>query len=391
MYKIVVTLCLLACLHADAQDYLSGRLTNKYGECEILYDRTQNDISATVYQTVYKVASKSKKPLYTLIVTHDKTRSALLFTIKPADEASSGRTVYYDPEHCGLVFNDKNALDTVFSIANNYGHLVSFTDTSRTYPVLHKLRTYDNVQIVLDPLTKLRTKKHAEVVRAIARPGQESAFTAQLYTLRDSLYARNLFYHDAVNMIQKSIETDVAALMADKKVEKDIKRYEGEKRFGEPHGKGLLVLNGNIYSGVFKEGKFFSGNVVLKTADYEYCGQYSNGAMNGTGWIRYKSGSYQLGVFTNGVLATGVTLQKETNNEVYFGGYNGSRQGYGELQNSQGKYAGRFANGRLAKGYCKEVDPFGYYTYAQIENGIKAPVDPKTAEEFFGLALSAER
>lgn len=391
MYKLFLAICLLSTFSAGAQDYLTGRLINKYGECEILYDRTQNDISATVFQTVYKVTSKSKKPLYSLIVTHDKNKSALMFTIKPADDASSGRTVYYDPAHCGLVFNDKNALDTVFSLATNYGHLVSFTDTGRTYPVLHKLKTYDNVQMILDPLTKLRIKKHAEAVRAIALPNSGSLFTSHLYNLRDSLYARNLFYHEAVNTIQKSIESDVAALMADKKVEKDVKRYAGEKRFGEPHGKGLLVLNGNIYSGVFKDGKFISGNVVLKTADFEYCGQYSNNTMNGTGWIRYKSGSYQLGEFFNGLLATGVTLQKEANNEVYFGGYSGNRQGYGELQNSQGKYAGRFVNGRLTKGYCKEVDPFGYYTYAQIENGIKAPVDPKAAEEFFGLALSAER
>ena len=106
--------------------------------------------------------------------------------------------------------------------------------------------------------------------------------------------------------------------------------------------------------------------------------------------MKYKNGSYLLGTFANNELSNGIALQKSITGETYFGGYNGKRTGYGELQNNTGgKYAGEFANDRLIKGYAKEVDQFGYYTYSLIERGIKTTIDSKTVEAFFGLTLSS--
>lgn len=393
MNKLLLLVFVCATLAATAQDYLTGKMLDRNtNEREILFDRTQNDITDGVFQTVYKIKSRDKKPLYTIQLTHDRNHHSIMFTIRPENDAVSGRTVNYDPAHCALIFNDKNALDTSFNLSNNYAHLVSFTDTQRTFPVLHKLRTYDNVQLILDPLSKLRIRKHNEVAMAILNSfNQESVFNRSLYKLRDSLYSRSMVLHDAADDIHRSIEADVTTLMADKQVEKDVKRYEGEKRNGKANGKGLLVLNNNIYSGLFKDDKFVEGNVVIKGNGFEYCGQYSNNAYNGMGWIKYDNEGYQLGTFANGELVDGVVLQKNTPGEVYFGSYINGRSGYGEYQTKQGKYVGKFSAGRLVKGYCKETDPFGYYSYARLDGGTKTTIEAKEAEEFFGLSLSSAK
>ena len=390
MNKLLLLVIVFTSLAASAQDYLTGKMLDRNtNEREVLFDRTQNDITSGVYQTVYKIKSRDKKPLYTLLVTHDKNRHSLMFTIKPENDAVSGRTIYYDPIHCGLVFNDKNALDTIFNLSNNYAHLVSFTDTQRTFPVLHKLRTYDNVQLQLDPLSKLRIRKHTEVVNQLLTGNNESAFNRSLYQLRDSLYAQSLRLHNQAEAIHDRIENDINRLLADKQVAIGERRYEGEKRGGSPNGTGLLVQNGNIYSGTFKDGKFVSGVVMIKKDNYEYYGEYSDNNYNGTGFIKYDNEGYMLGNFINGQLSAGVVLQKEIPGEVYFGSYIQGRNGYGEFQSKQGKYVGKFSNGRLVKGYCKETDPFGYYSYGQVDGGTKTTIDATAAEAFFGLSLSA--
>ncbi len=389
MRKVLFVIFLqLTFLVTQAQDYLSGKLIDKQtGTKEILYDRTQNDISTNTFQTIYKVIDLNKKMLYTVTLTHNRTKALLLISIKPQGGEPIGSSVSYDKTQCGLIFSDASGMDTAFNITSGYTHLFSFTDTMRTYPVLHKLKTYDKKDLVLDPLTKIRIRKHNETIKNIVLP--QTAFNQQLFKLRDSLYARHYRLNENVSRIRKQIEADVNELMHDKKVERDVKRYEGEKRFGNPHGKGLLVLNGNIFDGNFLEGKFVTGVALLKTDSNEYCGEYTGSVKNGTGWLKFNGDSYIVGVFTANKLSTGITLLKN-NGDIYFGGYNGKRNGYGELQNSNGgKYAGEFFDDRLIRGYAKEVDPFGYYTYSRIEKGIKTPVDAKTAEEFFGLTLSA--
>ncbi len=391
MKKLLFLLCLHLSYTGFAQDYLSGKLIDsKGGKKDILYDRTQNDITFNIFQTVYKVTDATKRPLYTVTLSHDRGKGIVLVSVKQPTAQPRGSAISYDKTYSGLIISDLSSTDTSFNINLAYDHLLSFTDTSRTYPVLHKFKTADKNYLVLDPLSKLRIRKHNEVVNSL--PEEEDELNDLLLALRDSLYKQKAFYHDAIDTLRRNIDKNVAVYMGDRKVEKDKRRYEGERRFGAPHGKGMLAINGNIYDGTFAEAKFVSGRVVLHNDDYEYCGEYKNDTFNGTGWIKYTNGSYLLGVFAKGELIKGIALQKEKNGEIYFGAYNGKRNGFGEFQNANGgKYSGQFVAGRLAKGYAKEVDPFGYYTYSFFDSGIKTPVEPKIAEEFFGLSLSESK
>jgi hypothetical protein len=185
------------------------------------------------------------------------------------------------------------------------------------------------------------------------------------------------------------MEFDIAQLFDSKKVFEDETKYEGERKGGKPDGKGLLAVNGNLYDGVFKAGKFLQGKVALKTNNYDYYGEYSNDTLNGTGWMKYRNGSFLLGIFTKGILQQGVLLERN-NGEIYYGnGTNNQRNGYGELQGSNGgKYYGDFLNGRLVRGYAKETDQFGYSIYSRIENGTKTAVESSVCEEFFNLISS---
>jgi hypothetical protein len=388
MKKFLFLLCILVSLNSQAQDYLSGKLVDKTGkEKEIFYDRTQNDITVGVYQTIYKVTDADKKPIYSVTLTHNRNKAVLFISIKPTNANPTARTVTYDKKESGLIFSDASTVDASFNLSNDYTHLFSFTDTMRNYPVLHKLKTTDGKEVHLDPLTKLRIRKHREEMKRIAAL---DPFNEDLFNLRDSLYAKHFLYTEQTSQLRKQIETSISTLMKDKQVEQDVKRYAGEKRSGKPNGNGLQVINGNIYSGKFEDGKFITGNVVLQNNGDEYCGQFKDNGKSGIGWLKYKNDSYLLGVFANNELSTGIALQKSKSGETYFGGYNGKRTGYGELQNNTGgKYAGEFSNDRLVKGYAKEVDQFGYYTYSVIERGVKTTIDAKTVEAFFGLTLSS--
>ena len=103
----------------NAQDYFTGKLIDKNQEQkEIFYDRTQNDISASVFQTVYKIFDADKKPLYTVTLTHDRFKAILFISIKTIGADPSGRTVTYDKSQCGLIFSDAATLDTSFNITS---------------------------------------------------------------------------------------------------------------------------------------------------------------------------------------------------------------------------------------------------------------------------------
>lgn len=373
---------------SSAQEMLSGKWLNKGKTVPVFFDRTQVDISQHVFQTVYKITDAQEKNLFTLTITHSQTAHNFLVGVKPEHATPTGSRITYNSDECALIFNDRDDLDTSFS--KQYNYLLSFPDTTRTYPVIHQLEIADGQFLILDPLSKLRIRKHNEIVKQLNFEPLVNTLNVHLLKLRDSLYSVQYNLNEKISEIRTQIETDINSRMKDKRVEADVKRYEGEKKMGNPHGKGLLVLNGNIFDGTFEEGKFMQGNVLVKNGDEEYCGSYGNGLKNGTGWLKTANGSYSLGLFQNDSFVKGVALQKNTDGEIYYGGYNGKRNGYGELQNSTGaKYAGEFAEGRLIKGYAKEIDPFGYYSYSRIENGNKISIDAETAEEFFGISFSA--
>jgi len=404
-----------------AQDYFAGKLTDeKSNASTIYYDRTQLIVSSTVHQTQYKIVDADKKNLYTIFITNDQLKSTITISASVEGSDTKGTTINYDNLKCGLILSDAGNIDTVFPASRAYLYLLSFTDTSRDYPVIHKFRTSDQKEIELDPLTKLRIKKHNELVRKFHLPIQISSppkderviqpkatdnlakveqitkesslsysllndtFNAQLFVLRDSLYSKNSQFIESVTKMRNEIEYDLAMYMKDAHVYTDEARYGGEERNGMPQGKGVLVSDGNIYDGSFAGGIFTSGRSVIKTKTSVYYGECFKDSLNGRGWLKYANGSFLLGEFKNGKLRSGISLSKE-NGEVFFGSFdNNQRTGYGELRNNRGdSFYGEFLNGRLVKGYSKEVDQFGYSTYSRIENGRKATVAVQLAEAFF--------
>jgi len=419
MKNTLLFLCLLTANNwLLAQDYLEGKLTDDKGNTtNIYYDRTQLLVSSKVHQTLYKVLDESKHNLYTIFITHDQDKASVSISVSISGSDTKGKSISYDKQRCGLIFNEVSNIDTMFPAATAYLYLFSFTDTMRDYPVLHKIKTSDQKEIELDPLTRLRVRKHNDLVRkfapvtipnlvAITEKKKTDApiaktediskenslvysmlndtFNNQLFALRDSLYGNNARYIDVITKMKADIESDLAAYMKNARIYSDEERYGGQERDGQADGKGVLVAGGNIYDGTFAKGTFISGASVLKTKTSVYYGESYKDTMNGKGWLKFNNGSFLLGEFKNGKLYSGISLSKD-NSEVFFGNFkNNQRNGYGELRNSRGdSFYGEFLNGRLIKGYSKEVDQFGYSTYSRIQNGTKATVAAQLAEVFF--------
>ncbi|MES2622663.1 MAG: hypothetical protein V4615_17575 [Bacteroidota bacterium] len=390
------------CQSLFAQDYLTGKISiAKEGEQQIFYDRTQIVLKKNVLQSVYKVFDSDKSLLYSVYLTNDRIKSSILISIRPAGLPSSSNTVEYDRGKSGLIFTNLSNLDTAVNLSKLYDYLLSFADTIRDYPILHKLKMPDEKVVILDPVSKLRIRKHIEIAKHILlthpeikkqnedketkEKKQKELFRTQLLRQRDSLYSATGFFNERVAEVRAGIERDIQRLFKVKKVYDDARRYEGEKKKGEADGTGLFMANGNYYSGLFRENRFVSGNVIIQYDAYEYCGEFSLDSLNGVGAVKYKNQSYLLGMFKDGVLDNGVGYSISKTGEVFFGAIrNGQRTGYGELNNTKGEmYYGEFSNSRLIKGYSKDADPFGFFVYSRIDNSIKSPVTTEEGEAFF--------
>ena len=396
---------------AFSQDYLNGKLTDpQWGAREIFYDRTQNGITSNIFQTVYKVFEESKTQIYSITVTHDRQKGIILLAIKQTAGISKGTTITYDTEEHGLIFTNKGNTDTSFTKSIFYKYLLSFTDAVMDYPVIHAVKTDDGKIIELDPLNKIRLRKQAEIIKKLGpqlalsakeRPEKATAITESnstnpfndyLFQLRDSVYRMSYEFTQRISEMRNTMSAEISKQFGSRKFVSDERNYAGDKRRGTPDGAGLLIENGNVFQGNFIEGIFAGGLASVNNDLFEYCGEYSFDTMNGFGWLKYKSGSYLLGQFSNGVLQNGTSLWKDKNGEMYFGGFKTNlRNGYGELRNANGgMYCGEFKDGKLVKGYSREVDPFGYATYSRIESKGKVSVDAAAAEDFFSSVLSAE-
>ncbi len=385
-----------------SQEYLSGKLTGSgNNSSEIYYDRTQNVIKSNFFQTIYKVFDKNKVLIYTVYLNNDRLKNWIVLAAKAPDKPATTFTVTYERSKSGLVFCNRGSLDTSFSIVKDCSYLFSFPDTNRDYPVLHIVKVSDGNEISLDPLSKLRIRKHIELVRNIFRNDPDNLiqkeerelrdkkerdyFMSSLWRMRDSLYAKKSLYANSIKRIRADIENDISVLFKDKKIFEDAKRYEGEKKSGVAQGRGLFMANANYYSGEFDRGKFVSGIVIIQFDAFEYFGEYSKDSLNGLGFVKYPNEDYLSGIFKEGNLVYGITYSTTKSGEVYLGTIkNGQKAGYGEYYNVKGEmYYGVFSNGLLVRGYSKDADPFGYFMYSKIEQGVKTAVDAKEGEAFF--------
>jgi hypothetical protein len=424
--------CLAVCAAVQAQDYLTGKLIDaQSGVQPVFYDRTQQSGGISSFQTIYKVLNMDKELLYTITITHDRPKTQITFSVNTEGSGTLQTTIKYDKNACGLIFSDKGDADTGYSLAKHYDYLISFTDATRDYPVLHKIKTTNGQQIELDPLSKYRLRKHKEIIRSssvsdyIAEKKKEKGkgrkiaendyvgedqiwghhqeagkpeiaidtFNSHLLKLRDALYNKSTRLNDSIAKIRDVIEADMTRLLKNPQLEEHERRYSGKRKGGKYDGKGTFMTKGNLYEGKFSDGKFISGIVFIRKDSTEYCGQYNAGNMNGLGWLKFKNGGYFMGYFKGDILVNGIELSNEKEGEIFFGNcVNNQKTGYGELVNAQGNYYyGEYLGGKLVKGYSKEVDQFGYATYSIIENDSKKMVDPEVAEDFFGAILSLKK
>jgi hypothetical protein len=391
-------------LSLSAQDYLTGKLSDeKSAEQQIFYDRTQNVVAKTSYQTLYKIFDTKKTLIATVSAIHERAKPSITITIK-SQGLSTSNTIKYNRAKSGLILSNLGNLDTFFNPASAYIYLLSFADTLRDYPILHKVKMPEGGQLTLDPITKLRLRKHNELSRTIVmsdpdlkkqandKEQEKELFNTHLLQMRDTLYQQNSLLAEYIMKARKKIAEDISVLFKSKKVYPDARRYEGQKKNGVADGTGLFMANGNYYDGLFAYGKFVSGIVTIQYEAYDYCGDYQFDSLNGTGLLKYRNESYLLGTFKEGTLQDGIAFFIGKAGEVYFGTVrNGQRAGYGELYNTKGEmYYGEFLNGVLVKGYSKDADPFGFFTYSKIENGLKTPVETPLGEAFFNTLVKVK-
>lgn len=385
---------------SHAEEYLTGKLIlSDKSEKDVLYDRTQFSISGNVFQSVYKVFNTEKKLLYTVTVTHDKTKEVMFFGLKTEGGGVKGFTVRYSSDSSGLIYSDISNTDTLFDSKLPYSYLISFTNAERDYPVLHRIKTDEGNTLTLDAISRIRLKLHKEQLHNVGiRPTlvkqdwtfqSKDALGNELYKARLELFKLNTELAQLISEIRNNIQVEIKKRFTDNRVFADERRYSGDMRKGQSQGNGLLVEKGNVYQGTFNNGQLTKGNAAIKTNVFEYVGQYSEDGYNGVGWLKYANGSYFLGTFSNSVFTTGVNLSKDVDGEIYYGSCKGNqRTGYGELRSNNGDfYFGEFLNGKLVRGYTKEVDQFGYATYSKVENGTKKSADQQVAEEFFNAVL----
>lgn len=394
-----------------SQEYLKGKLLNGTQQLTIQYDRTQFAISSGVYQAVYKVFGADKRMLYSITATHDRQKQYFFIAAKPVGQSPISYALKYEREKSALVFCDVNNLDTVFS-SSGYKYLFSFTDTLYDFPVLHQLNVGGNTLLLLDPLTKLRLKKHSDIVKQLwkkypyltrqkiraipilAADDDDYSMRAFLTRQRNAMYKTHVAYADSIKQLRASLEQKALTVFKKQRLD-DIgtNKYSGEKKGGKADGKGVLVDDKGIYAGTFTKGDFSCGSVIENTDSGAYCGSMCNRHYEGAGMASLSGGRYRLGRFIGGILVNGVALLKDSETETYFGVIiNDKRSGYGELQQKNGSlYCGIFNDGILQKGYAKEVDPFGNALYFIFEDGEKVQVDESEVERFFSFYVAGKK
>ena len=124
--------------------------------------------------------------------------------------------------------------------------------------------------------------------------------------------------------------------------------YEGEFRFGEPHGTGTYTWNdGSHYTGHFLDGyRHGKGKQILDNGDV-YNGEWQLGLMHGRGEYNWTDGSKYIGEFYEGLMNGKGTIYL-ANGEMYDGEWkNGLAHGDGTFTRIDGsKYTGKNKQGQ---------------------------------------------
>ena len=133
-------------------------------------------------------------------------------------------------------------------------------------------------------------------------------------------------------------------------------RYEGEFANGEPNGKGVMHVDGNVYEGNFVNGYFYGQGKIKYKNGMTYSGNFKNNIRDGHGTFTWPSGDVYVGNFVNGY-REGYGIYTWSNGEKYEGYHvRGKFEGKGTRFFGDGsKYEGNFTN--------NEIEGFGTYTW----------------------------
>ncbi len=146
-------------------------------------------------------------------------------------------------------------------------------------------------------------------------------------------------------------------------------------------GDGLLVKDNRlIYSGIFSNGQFVSGQVYLRyKKGNAYTGNFANAQPKGLGKWDYPSGEMELGIFDGNVLQNGVVRRVDSLGNSYRGNIEGERRnGFGVFTTKTGNvYLGIFESDVLKHGYISQTDDFALKSYFTVTNGEKKPISEK--------------
>lgn len=395
----VLMLIVTAAIPSYAQQYMQGVLQIEQAEeQQVYYDRTQIALSRQKFQTVYKVFNKQEGLLYKITLTNDRPKQLLAYTIVPAQGTETAQQITYKPTTTGYYINDLQLLDTLYNGQVNYQLLVSFTDTIRDYPILHKIQTSARIQLTLDPVNSIVLRKHGQWVRNRAATDNTFRNTfihhqRQLETLDNRMIRYLISYRDSVlsiqqglinriTEIQQKLSDEAKQIAGDKKLAPEETIYKGEKRGGKYNGIGCMLKGSNIYSGTFSSGVFIKGIQQLSAGQGLYTGEYANFNWHGIGYWLGEDSSYQIGTFAHGKLMDGYMRLTEKDGTRYTGEIaNKQRHGFGELITRQGdQYIGLFSNGRFQYGIVREAKRSETSTY-KFEQATRKYITEQAAEQ----------
>ncbi len=200
------------------------------------------------------------------------------------------------------------------------------------------------------------------------------------------------FISDSIKV--KKMEDDINnAIRKYSNEESDIdgdRRYKGDKKNGSWQGNGLMIVaNRKIYKGIFENGQFVSGFVILKyEKGDQYCGEYSYATPRGFGKLATTNEDLSLGYFGAGGFERGIIRKTYTDGSNYYGQATlDKKDGFGIFFGPTGsKYIGLFKSDRLQEGYSSQTDDVGAKTFFKYTDFVKVPIDPdiwgKFVEEY---------
>ncbi len=148
---------------AVAQELESGLILNDSTDAngvEVKYESLQNsEVNDNVYETSYKVYDNKRKLLYTIQLSNNISDRKLTI-IEKGERLTATKTIDFKDREIGYIVTNTTDLNLDITIYSPYDFIISFADSSKSYPFLHRYKTNDDKYLPLDKITKLLLRKN---------------------------------------------------------------------------------------------------------------------------------------------------------------------------------------------------------------------------------------